>query len=820
MSKTKKIASNIYKSNKVSISKLRWKCPDSKFNFKSTETLKPLETIVGQPRAIESIKIGAELFATGYNIFVTGMSGTGRLTTVRSILKDVTTTRPQLFDFCYVNNFTHQEKPTLLRLQRGKGRILSSMMDDTIQLLRMQLPKFFEDEGFQEKRKKIIESYQKQENEHLKKFDDKIKPFDFVRGNLEAEDGTSQPEVFPVVDGKPIQIAAIDELLSKGMIKKADAKKFKDHYKKFRDELFQLVRQGMKMMQALRKDLVEFNKKSAMTILNSAFEELLVEFPFKKVEKYIHDVKQHIIENLSLFVPGQNDYVSEDDEDNKQINTAKFDIYTINVILDNTYNTEAPVVIERNPTYSNLFGSKERVYDQRGFWRTDFTKVKAGSLLQADQGYLIVNADDLFNEPGVWISLKRVLLYNKLEIQPVDTYYQVSQSHLKPEAIDVNVKVIIIGGRTLYNALYNYEKGFKKIFKINAQFDYETAKTDAMLSYYARFAAKVCFNENLPHVAPDGMAAISEWASEQAGSQNLISLKFSDIADLIRESAFYKDKNTKRIKRSDVIRAINYRRRRHDLVDNKMSRNIKEGIILIDTEGVRVGQINGLTVMSDGIISFGKPARITAVVSAGTAGIINVEREANMSGDIHNKGVLIITSFFRELFAQKHLLSFTASLTFEQSYGGIDGDSASAAEIYVIMSAISGLPINQSLAITGSVNQKGDIQPIGGVNDKIRGFFEVCKNRGLTGSQGVVIPKQNVKDLMICQEIVDAVKENNFHIYSISNINEGVEIMLGVKPGNLRADGTYTANSVYRKVADKLQELNIIANCKKNKKKN
>lgn len=820
MSKTKKIASNIYKSNKVSISKLRWKCPDSKFNFKSTETLKPLETIVGQPRAIESIKIGAELFATGYNIFVTGMSGTGRLTTVRSILKDVTTTRPQLFDFCYVNNFTHQEKPTLLRLQRGKGRILSSMMDDTIQLLRMQLPKFFEDEGFQEKRKKIIESYQKQENEHLKKFDDKIKPFDFVRGNLEAEDGTSQPEVFPVVDGKPIQIAAIDELLSKGMIKKADAKKFKDHYKKFRDELFQLVRQGMKMMQALRKDLVEFNKKSAMTILNSAFEELLVEFPFKKVEKYIHDVKQHIIENLSLFVPGQNDYVSEDDEDNKQINTAKFDIYTINVILDNTYNTEAPVVIERNPTYSNLFGSKERVYDQRGFWRTDFTKVKAGSLLQADQGYLIVNADDLFNEPGVWISLKRVLLYNKLEIQPVDTYYQVSQSHLKPEAIDVNVKVIIIGGRTLYNALYNYEKGFKKIFKINAQFDYETAKTDAMLSYYARFAAKVCFNENLPHVAPDGMAAISEWASEQAGSQNLISLKFSDIADLIRESAFYKDKNTKRIKRSDVIRAINYRRRRHDLVDNKMSRNIKEGIILIDTEGVRVGQINGLTVMSDGIISFGKPARITAVVSAGTAGIINVEREANMSGDIHNKGVLIITSFFRELFAQKHLLSFTASLTFEQSYGGIDGDSASAAEIYVIMSAISGLPINQSLAITGSVNQKGDIQPIGGVNDKIRGFFEVCKNRGLTGSQGVVIPKQNVKDLMLCQEIVDAVKENNFHIYSISNINEGVEIMLGVKPGNLRADGTYTANSVYRKVADKLQELNIIANCKKNKKKN
>ena len=250
-----------------------------------------------------------------------------------------------------------------------------------------------------------------------------------------------------------------------------------------------------------------------------------------------------------------------------------------------------------------------------------------------------------------------------------------------------------------------------------------------------------------------------------------------------------------------------------------MSRNITEGVVLIDSEGSRVGQINGLTVMSDGIISFGKPARITAIVSAGTSGIINVEREANMSGDIHNKGVLIITSFFRELFAQNHPLSFTASLTFEQSYGGIDGDSASAAEIYVIMSAISGIPINQSIAITGSVNQKGDIQPIGGVNDKIRGFFEVCHKRGLTGSQGVIIPKQNVKDLMLCQEIVDAVKEHKFHIYSISNINEGVEIMLGVKPGTLRSDGTYTANSVYRKVADKLYELHKIANGKKKKNK-
>ncbi len=789
----------------VSTNRLRWVCPNSKFKFKSTENLKPLEDIVGQERAIEAIRIGSELFAIGYNIFVTGISGTGRLTTVKKILQDVTSRNPEVFDFCFVHNFAKPDQPRLLRLQRGKGRIFANEMDDKINFLRQRLPKYFEEDNYQKLKKKLVEEFQEREIELLSEFDSKIKPYGFVRGALENEEGQSQMEVFPVVKGKPVKVDDLDEMVIKGDLKREDADKIKEYYRKFHNEIYDLVRLGMRNMQEFRKELSRLDKDSAHVIVDSVFTDMLEMFPYTKVQEYITEVKDYILNHLRIFVQSGSPIPQFAEVENGQINTEKFDIFAVNVILDNTHTKSAPVVIERNPTYSNLFGTKERVYDNRGFWRTDFTKIKSGSLLQADQGYLIVNADDLFNEPGVWISLKRVLLYNKLEIQPSDTFFQVSQSHLKPEPIDVNVKVIIIGGQTLYNLLYNYEKGFKKIFKINAQFDYETERSDKMLQHYARFVNKICTQEKLPHFSPDGVAAIVEWACEEAGAQNRITLKFSDVADIIRESAFYMKKiRTGLIQRQDVDRAINWRRRRHDLIDEKTKLHITNGDMLISTEGSRIGMINGLTVMSNGIITFGKPARITANISAGNKGIINIEREANLSGNIHNKGVMIISGFLQQKFAYKRPLALTASITFEQSYGGIDGDSASAAEIYVILSAISEIPIKQNIAITGSVNQKGDIQPIGGENEKIRGFFEVCDERGLTGDQGVILPHQNVKDLMLCTSIVEAVKQGKFHIWAIKSIDEGVEIIMGIKAGELRKDGTYTPGSLYAEVNKKL----------------
>jgi lon-related putative ATP-dependent protease len=803
--------SRITKIKELPHSKLRWECPTSYFKFKSTENIKPLDKIVGQPRALESIRLGAELFSKGYNIFVTGLSGTGRLTTVKNVLEDVTTVKPQTYDYCYVNNFIRPDEPRLIKLNKGKGKEFSKNMKDTIEYLKRRLPKLFEEESFQETRQNIIEVYQKKEKNILDKFDRKIKPEGFVRGQLEADDGTVQPEVFPVIEGEPIRIDKIDELVTEGKITKKQASVINDKYIKFHNEVFDLAREGLKLMQDFKKDIYENDKAAVSIILNSVLSQIKDTYKNEKINEYLEEVNDHILENLKLFVKSQTPVDTEQIKETNDFSDNGFDVFKVNVILDNSKTDSAPVVIETNPTYTNMFGTIDRTFDNRGYWKTDFTKIKSGSILRADQGYLIVNALDLFQESGVWQSLKRVLLYNKLEIQPYEAIFQLSQLHMKPEPINMSAKVIIIGGQSLYYWLYNYEKGFKKIFKVNAQFDYETQKTKQLINYYVQFISKICKEDNLPPFTPNSVAAIVEWAVERAGSQRRITLKFSDVADIIREAAFYDGKKRKHkkkfIRRDDVIKAIECRRHRNNLLDEKLKDHILTGNILIDTSGERVGQINGLTVLDTGMLTFGKPARITATVSSGDSGIINIEREVDMSGSIHNKGILILTGFLRERFGSDKPFSLTASIAFEQNYSGIDGDSATAAEIYALLSAITEVSIKQYFAITGSVNQKGDIQPIGGVNHKIRGFYEICKERGLDGTHSVIIPIQNVKDLMLTDEIIKSVREKKFHVYPISKIEDGVELLMGIKAGNLRSDGTYTKGSLFDRVMKRLEEL-------------
>jgi len=802
-------------SKELTVQDLRWECPASLLKFKSTASVKPLDKIVGQPRAIESIRLGAELFSKGYNIFVTGLAGTGRLTTVKNVLEDVTTVKPSTYDYCYVNNFSNSDEPRLLKLEKGKGRELTKMMKDTIEYLNRRLPKLFEEESIQKSRREIIEEYQKKEKDILDRFDRKIKPMGFVRGQLEQENGAVQPEVFPIIDGQPVRIDTLDELVATGKMKKKDADEIKKNYIKFHNEIFELAHEGLKLMQDFKKEIYENDKSAASMVIHSIFGHIKDTFVDDKVDLYIEEVKKYILENIKLFVNAPNPIDTETDTEQTTDETIedKFRVFEVNVILDNSKTTSAPIVVETAPTYTNLFGTIERTFDSRGYWRTDFTKIKAGTILKADQGYLIVNALDIFTEPGVWPVLKRVLLYDKLEIQPYEAVFQLSQLLMKPEPIDVKVKVIIIGGSTLYYYLYTYEKGFKKIFKINAQFDYETERTKEMVNYYAQFIAKICKEDKLPPCTPDAVAAIIEWAVEQAGSQNRITLKFSDVADVVREAAFYDGKNRtspkKFIRREDVKKAIDCRRYRNNLLDEKLKFHILEGNTLIDTDGERVGQINGLTILDTGLIVFGKPSRITATVSAGDAGIINIEREVDMSGSIHNKGVMILSGFIRERFSTDKPFTLTASIAFEQNYGGIDGDSATAAEIYALLSAITNVPIKQSFAITGSVNQKGDIQPIGGVNEKIRGFFEICQERGLTGEHGVIIPKQNVGDLMLIDDIVEAVKQGKFHIYSFSKIEEGVKLLMGIDAGEKQPDGKYPTGTLFGKVIDRLEELRM-----------
>ncbi|MBI3259004.1 MAG: AAA family ATPase [Ignavibacteriae bacterium] len=622
-----------------------------------------------------------------------------------------------------------------------------------------------------------------------------------------------QTEVFPIVAGKPVPISELSGLVTAKKITAKKAEELREKYDSLHDELYQLARLGVKLMMEFRTQLAAFDRNATSLISKSVFDHIRNDFPDRKVTEYLREVEKDVLDNLEIFEGTLGRLPNESGaEKNESEKKDKFTNYTVNVIMDNSETKVAPIIVETMPTFVNLFGAIEKKYDPSGSWKTDFTKIKSGALLRADQGYLIVNALDVLREEGAWQVLKKVLLYGKLEIQSQDSFFTISQTLLKPEAIELNVKVIMIGDEDLYRALYFTEEDFKKIFKVNAAFDYESTRTPEMIQYYAHFIHKICYGENLLHADKSGVAAIVEWAVEHTETQNKITLQFSEVADVIRESSYHAHlKKSKFISKKDVTNALNARRRRNEMLDEKIKEQIIQETLMIDTTGERIGQINGLTVYSTGLISFGKPARITATVGVGEESIVNIEREVELSGSTHDKGVMILTGFMTERFAQRRPLTLSCAIAFEQSYGGIDGDSATAAEIISILSALSRIPVKQSLAITGSVNQKGDIQPIGGVNEKIKGYFEICSIRGLTGEQGVVIPIQNVQDLMLSEDIIEQVKIGMFHIYPVSSIEQAAERMLGLPAGDMNPDFSYPDGTVFGLVDKCLEKLHEVS---------
>lgn len=788
---------------------LRWQCPVEFLEFDTTKELEPLSGIVGQNKAIDAIEMGAQIKSHGYNMFVSGISGTGRLTTVKRMLGKIAKSKPDLFDFCYVHNFKSSDMPRLLRFSAGRGKKFLKAMEEAILFLRRRIPQLFDEDSFQNKRREMIVQYQKKEQELLSEFNAKIQPSGFVLGQLQLENGTVQSEIFPVINGEAVQISDLDEMVVEKKITKKQVDALKKKYLQFKEELFELARTGVKQLNDFRKELLEFDKNSVSVIVATLFEDLKGQFPENDVQDYFEEIKKDILSNLQIFVAhtGQLDTergteLSQDDIHDRFLR------YSVNLIIDNSSQQQIPIILETTPSFANLFGTIEKKFDPSGFWRTDFTQIKAGSLFKADQGYLVMNALDLLREPGVWAALKRFLLYGKLEIQSFDSYFQISQTMLKPQPVDLNVKVILIGDAEIYHALYFAEEDFKKIFKVNAEFDYETVTSKDMIVNYAKFMKKLCDQEGLLHFDKRGVAKVIEWAVEHTESQKKITLQFSDVADVMREASFFAKKNNAKVVTGDFVeQALEARRYRNDIYDSKIKEKILEGSLLISTEGERVGQINGLTVYNTGLVSFGKPARITVTVGVGSSDIISIEREVELSGSIHNKGIMTITGLIREKFAQKRPLTLSASIAFEQNYGGIDGDSASAAEVIALYSALSNVPVRQDIAITGSVNQKGDIQPIGGVNEKITGFFEICEERGLTGSQGVVIPVQNIHDLMLPKKVVDAVREGKFFITPVTSIEEATEIMLNDVALSVDSNGNYTPQSLYGRIDKRLEEL-------------
>jgi ATP-dependent Lon protease len=529
-------------------------------------------------------------------------------------------------------------------------------------------------------------------------------------------------------------------------------------------------------------------------------------YPEEKTVAYLEDVEEGLLSDLDRFREARPRRGEEEAPAFRK--QEPFEEFSVNLILDHSETGGVPIVIEKSPSYKNLFGSLERVVDRFGYWRTDFTRIYAGSLLKANGGYLIINATDVFIEPGVWVSLKRAMRNGELEITGYDPFYVMAGSGIKPEPVPLKVKVVLIGDTRIYNILWHYDDDFKKIFKVKAEFDTVMDLNKTNLRKYYQFICRVVTDDNLPTFDLSGMQTVAEYGRRLAGHRDKLSVRFTGLADVIREASYCaRERKAKTVSRKDVHCAIVNRRHRVNLIEDKIQEMYDNDVLLVSTTGKEAGQINGLSIINIGEYQFGRPARITANTSLGKAGVINIEREADLSGPLHNKGVAILSGYFRQMFAQDKPLSMSASLSFEQSYSGVDGDSASSTEIYAILSSLTGIPIKQGIAVTGSVNQKGEIQPIGGVNEKIEGFFDVCKSRRLTGRQGVIIPHQNVQDLLLRPDVLEAIEKGRFHVYPVKTISEGIEILTGVPGGKQLRGGGFNKGSVMARADDKLREM-------------
>ncbi|MCB2205952.1 AAA family ATPase [bacterium] len=777
------------------IADLRWYCPPDLIPAETTESVEPIEGIIGQDRALKALKLGVELHSPGYNVFVCGLSGTGKATTIKTILEKIQPSSAMTKDYCYVHNFENEDHPVLLTFDRGLGCRFKKEVSETMDMIRARIPGVFEEEEYLKKRQSYIDEYNAKEAELFSAFEKQIAPDGFVLGRVQ-EGQSMHPEILVKLEDKAVMVSELPSAVTQELISKEDAERLAEKYREHKSELQDVFRRGMRLSREYQKRIADHEREVGEFFVNAIIAEIMSDYGDEKVQRYLSQLVDSVLDNIEQFKAHAEDEAELPSE------------YTVNLLLDNSATTNTPVIIETSPNFRNIFGTIGRRQDSNGFWYTDFTMVKSGSLLRADGGFLVLNAADALTEPGVWKNLQRVLLYRKLEIQSIEMLSQQSSIALKPEAIDVNVKVILIGNNEIYGMLSAYERDFKKIFKVKVDFDHEMPNTQLAVQQYTSLIRKLISDEGLKHFDKRAIAGIVEYGARLVDSKRKLTTQFSEIADIVREANYWCQQNSnKYVTASHVDKAIAETYNRHSLYEEKLQELIEEEVILIDVEGERVGQINGLAVYGGDRFSFGKPTRITAAVSAGKAGIVNIEREAKMSGKTHDKGMLILTGYFREQFAQNQPLSFTASVSFEQSYSGIDGDSASSTEVYALLSSLTELPIKQGIAVTGSVNQKGDIQPIGGVNEKVEGFFDVCLTRELTGKQGVIIPIQNVNDLMLRTEVVAAVKDGRFHIWAISSIREGIEILTGVEAGERGANGAFPPGTVFGMVERRLDAL-------------
>ncbi|HVB55904.1 MAG TPA: AAA family ATPase [Candidatus Acidoferrales bacterium] len=792
--------------------KLRWRCDPASIPYETTAELELVPLDMGQERALQALRMGVELVAPGYNLFVCGLSGSSRGGMIVRMIEEMHPRSDPAPDRCYVNNFKNADRPRLLTLPRGQANAFKKEMESGIDFLRRRIPQVFEGEPFQRQKTRIVERFTQREKELMDDFTRRIAREQFALGRMQVG-AVALPEIFPVLEGQMVPIEDIPKLVQDGKLENTAAEDLERKYDQFRQEFTVVYRKTLSLSRELASEMSYLEQEAASVLVDGVIEELKEKYPSPRIAEYLEEVRHHILDNLDPFKDREGEEEQPPSEGGggpRQERTDRdpFRVYGVNVILAHTEQEKYPVIFETIPTYANLFGTVHRSYDTRGGWNSDFMDLRGGSLLRADGGFLVMYALDAITESGVWRTLKRTLNHGKLEIQPVDVFFPFSTAALKPEPIDVHVKIILIGDRDMYELLYDFEDDFKKIFKVRVEFDEEMKWSEEVLRQYGARLRKLSDDEKLLHFDRSAVAAILEQGVRIAGRRGKITTRFFDLADLARESSYAARHNGNKIVTVEHVRqALDAKIGRHNLLETKIREMIEQNLLFIDTTGERVGQVNGLSVMEIGGYAFGKPVRITASVALGKVGIINIEREANLSGRFHDKGMHIISGYIRRMFAQDKPLSLSASICFEQSYSGVDGDSASSTEIYALISALADVPIRQEFAVTGSVNQQGDVQPIGGVNQKIEGFYDVCKLKGLTGTQGVLIPAENTDDLMLRDEVIEAVAKGLFHIYPVATIAQGIEILTGVKAGQRNAAGKFEAGTAFARADARLSQM-------------
>jgi lon-related putative ATP-dependent protease len=774
----------------------RKKCDPDLINCETTAEMTPLEKIIGQDRAVKALRFGLEISQPGFNIYACGYPGTGRMTAVKDFLVVEAKKKPVPSDWCYVNNFDNQYQPKAIRLPPGKGKIFQNEMSNLITEVKRLLPKSFESEDFVEKRETTLKAIEEEKNKLFSELNAKAQKEGFA-----IQSSSIGLLVIPVVKGKPLNEREFMTL----------SPKIKGEIQKRREKVDSKLRIIMRQIKTLdgkiREEIEKLNREVAIYSFGNLLDDLKEKYnDFPEIIHYLDQVKKDILNNLTSFLKPK---VSAAPEAAipwlKKTPSRK---YEVNVIVDNSNILSGPVILELNPTYQNLFGRMEKEA-QFGMLTTDFTMIQGGALHKANGGFLVLPMEELLKNVFSWEGLKSALKNRRIEIEEVgERLGFITIKGLKPEPIPLSVKVILIGRPLLYQILYAYDLDFKELFKVKADFDITMSRTEKNMEKYAALVCTICKKEKMKHMNSSAVAKVIEHGSRLAEDQNKLSTKFADIADIIKEACFYADQDkTNLVTEKHILKAIEEKLYRSNLIQEKIEEMIQRRFLLIDTQGESVGQINGLSVISLGDFSFGRPSRVTVSMGMGKEGVIDIERESKLGGPIHTKGVMILEGYLNTKYAQEKPLSLSARLVFEQSYSGVEGDSASSTELYALLSALSGIPIKQNIAVTGSVNQKGEVQAIGGVNEKIEGFFEVCKVTGLTGQQGVIIPKANIQNLMLKEEVVETAKAGNFHIFPIENIDQGIEILTGVKAGIKGSNGSFEIGTIHYKVDKRLREM-------------